>query len=119
MAENAATPPPPSAPVTKAGKVKRSPAMRALRESSTTEAVSSIERKVGAKKFLLKNDTWTDKDFDPDKDLPVVTVVRDSNVYSELLARQSGLKPYLGGFPPADRAIIVYRGTVYKLIPQQ
>jgi len=99
--------------------MKRSSAIRALRDSASAEAVRPTERKLGNKKFSLKDDTWTDKDFDPDKDLPIVTVIRDSNVYNELLAKQVGLKPYLGGFPPADRAIIVYKGTVYKLIPQQ
>ncbi|HXU40620.1 MAG TPA: hypothetical protein VN937_29955 [Blastocatellia bacterium] len=119
VAESVATPPPPSAPGAKSGKMKRSSAMRALRDSASAEAVRPTERRLGNKKFSLKDDTWTDKDFDPDKDLPIVTVIRDSNVYNELLAKQVGLKPYLGGFPPAERAIIVYKGTVYKLIPQQ
>lgn len=117
-AESTPPPPPPAAPA-KAGKMKRSSAIRALRDTASTEAVRPTERKLGNKKFSLKDDTWTDKDFDPDKDLPIVTVIRDSNVYNELLAKQVGLKPYLGGFPPAERAIIVYKGTVYKLIPQQ
>ena len=99
--------------------MKRSPAIRALRDSNSPEAVRPTEKKLGNKRFSLKNDTWTDKDFDPDKDLPIVTVIRDSNVYNELLATRTGLKPYLVGFPPAERAIIVYKGTVYKLIPQQ
>jgi hypothetical protein len=119
VAESVAAVPPPAAPSAKAGKMKRSSAIRALRDSASAEAVRPTERKLGNKKFSLKDDTWTDKDFDPDKDLPIVTVIRDSNVYNELLAKQVGLKAYLGGFPPADRAIIVYKGTVYKLIPQQ
>ena len=118
-AESAAAVPPPAAPSAKAGKMKRSPAMRALRDSASAEAVRPTEKRLGNKRFSLKDDTWTDKDFDPDKDLPIVTVIRDSNVYNELLAKQVGLKPYLGGFPPAERAIIVYKGTVYRLIPQQ
>jgi hypothetical protein len=117
--DNAATPPPPAAPSVKAGKMKRSSAIRALRDSNAPESVRPTEKKLGNKKFSLKNDTWTDKDFDPDKDLPIVTVIRDSNVYNELIATRAGLKPYLGGFPAAERAIIVYKGTVYKLIPQQ
>lgn len=119
VAESAAPPPPPSTPGAKAGKMKRSPAIRALRDSASADAVRPTERKLGNKKFSLKDGTWTDKAFDPDKDLPIVTVIRDSNVYNELLAKQVGLKPYLAGFPPAERAIIVYRDTVYKLIPQQ
>lgn len=119
VAENAATPPPPSAPGVKAGKMKRSSAIRALRDSSAPESVRPTERKIGNKKFSLKNDTWTDKEFDPDKDFPVVTIIHSSNVYNELLARQAGLKQYLEPFAKAERAIIVYKGTVYKLIPQQ
>lgn len=119
VAESAATPPPPAAPGAKAGRMKRSPAMRALRDSNAPESARPTEKRLGNKRFSLKNDTWTDKDFDPDKDLPIVTVIRDSNVYTELLATRAGLKPYLGGFAPAERAIIVYKGTVYKLIPQQ
>jgi len=119
VAESAATPPPPAAPGAKAGRMKRSPAMRALRDSNAPESARPTEKRLGNKRFSLKSDTWTDKDFDPDKDLPIVTVIRDSNVYTELLATRAGLKPYLGGFAPAERAIIVYKGTVYKLIPQQ
>jgi hypothetical protein len=118
VAESVASPPPPAAPGTKAARLKRQSAIRALRDSGPAESVRPTEKKVGNKKFLFKNDTWTDKDFDPDKDLPVVTVIRDSNVYIELLGKQAGLRTYLGGFAGTDRAIIVYKGTVYKLIPQ-
>ena len=99
--------------------MKRSPAIRALRDSSAPESVRPTERRIGNKRFSLKDDTWTDKTFDPDKDLPVVTIIHSSNVYNELLARQAGLKQYLEPFAEAERAIIVYKGTVYKLIPQQ
>lgn len=119
VTDNLAAVPPPAAPNTKAGKMKRSPAIRALRESSAPESVRPAERVILKKKFSLQNDTWTDKTFKPDEDLPVVTVIRDSNVYNELLTRQSGLKPYFAGFPATERAIIVFKGTVYKLIPQK
>lgn len=92
---------------------------RALRDSETGEAVRVDQKKVAGKNFLLKDGTWTDKDFNPDKDLPIVTIIRDSNVYNELLGKRPSLKPYLTGFSATERAIIVYKGTVYKLIPQQ
>jgi hypothetical protein len=89
-----------------------------LRDSETAEAVRPEERKFSGKKFLLRDGAWTDKDFDPNKDLPVVTIIRDSNVYKEVLNKRPGLKPFLTGFLASERAIIVYKGTVYKLIPQ-
>lgn len=119
VAESAATPPPPAAPGAKVTRSRRSSAIRALRDSSAAEAVRPTEKKIGGKKFSLKDDTWTDKEFDPDKDLPTVTIIRDSNVYNELLGKQTGLKPYLTAFAGTERAIVVYKGTVYKLIPQQ
>jgi hypothetical protein len=122
-AEEAAAPPAPASPSeTARGRVgsRRSPAKLALRDSATTESVRPVEpqKKIGSKRFQLRDNTWTDKDFDPGKDLPVVTIIRDSNVYKEELAKRAGLKPYVEGFAAAERAIIVYKGTVYKLIPQ-
>jgi len=125
-AEEIAPPPPASAaPAPSADSRKDQPAMGKTRaklafgsSSSTESARVSPERKVSGKKFVLKDGAWTDKDYDPDKDLPSVMIVRDSNVYKEVLGKRPGLKPYLSGFAPADRAIIVYKGTVYKLIPQ-
>lgn len=127
VAERAATIPPPAAPPVKTDaktdsakseKLKHSAGTFGLRESSSAEAVRA-EKKVANKKFSLRNDTWTDNEFNAAKDLPSVTVIRDSNVYNELLSKRAGLKTYFNGFPPTDRAIIVYKGTVYKLIPQQ
>jgi len=76
-------------------------------------------RELRGKKFFLVDGTWIDKDYNPDKDLPIITLVRDSNVFKELLAKRSSLKPYVNSFGETERAIIVYKGTVYKLIPQQ
>ena len=61
---------------------------------------------------------WTDKGFDSNKNMPVVNIVRDSNVYKELIDKQAGLKTFLDAFNENERAIIVYKGKVYKLIPQ-
>jgi hypothetical protein len=91
-----------------------------LRESSG-EAVRTRSNylELRGKKFFLIDGTWTDKDYSAEKDLPTITLVRDSNVYKELLAKRASLKPYLSYFSGNERAIIVYKGTVYKLIPQQ
>jgi hypothetical protein len=86
--------------------------------SSSASARSSTMRKIGSKKFWLSKDTWTDKDYNANKEMPVVTVERDSDIYKELLTKRSGLKLYLMSFGEGERAIFVYKGTVYKLIPQ-
>jgi hypothetical protein len=79
---------------------------------------ASPERKIGKKTFWLSRDTWVDKDYDPDKELPSVTVVRGSDVYRELLTKNNKLKGYLTGFSESERALIVFKSTVYQLIPQ-
>jgi hypothetical protein len=93
----------------------------AMRDSGPGDSVRAKpreERKVSNKKFFLRGDVWTDKDYNPLKEMPVVTIVRDSDVYREVMAKHSGLKQYFTNFGERDRAIIVYKGTVYKLIPQ-
>jgi len=119
-AEDVAAPPAPasSSEVARGRAGLRRSGKLSLRDSGTGEAVRPEERKFSGKKFLFTDGAWTDKDFDPNKDLPVVTIIRDSNVYKEVLSKRPGLKPFLTGFPAAERAIIVYKGTVYKLIPQ-
>ena len=116
-AEDIAPPPAPRASDDARGRMRRPPS-HALRDSNSAEAVRPEERKFSGKKFLFKDGAWTDKDFDPNKDLPIVTIIRDSNVYNEVLNKRPGLKPFLTGFQATERAIIVYKGTVYKLIPQ-
>lgn len=117
-AESAAAPPPP--PASSSSRMKAPVGRLGLRDSAG-EAVRprADYRELRGKKFFLVDGTWTDKDYNPDKDLPIITLVRDSNVFKELLAKRSSLKPYVSFFGETERAIIVYKGTVYKLIPQQ
>lgn len=117
-AEDVAAPPSPSSEAARERSGFRRSGRLSLRDSATGDAVRPEERRFSGKKFLFRDGAWTDKDFDPNKDLPVVTIIRDSNVYKEVLTKRPGLKPFLTGFPAAERAIIVYKGTVYKLIPQ-
>jgi hypothetical protein len=86
---------------------------------SARNAGGAISRKVGSKKFWLKDDTWVDKDYNPEKEMPFVTIIRDSDVYKELLAKRQGMKYYLTDFDKSARVIFIYKGTVYKLIPQE
>ncbi|HJQ68821.1 MAG TPA: zf-HC2 domain-containing protein [Blastocatellia bacterium] len=99
------------------------PSPRAKRDEVNTGGAAfasrgSATRKVGGKKFWFSKDTWIDKDYNPNRELPVVTVERDSDIYKELLTKRSGLKLYLMGFGEGERAIFVYKGTVYRLVPQ-
>ena len=119
-AEEAAAPPsPPSTSEAARGAMKRSPAKLSLRDTNAgTESVRAEQKEFKGKKFSFRDGAWTDKEFDPNKDLPVVTIIRDSNTYKELISKRAGLRSIMERFTPAERAIIVYKGTVYKLIPQ-
>jgi hypothetical protein len=75
------------------------------------------ERRVEGKRFRLINGVWTDRGFKPDKEMASVTLVRDSDVYKALLAKEDTLRGYLSGFGASERAIIVYKKIVYKLMP--
>jgi hypothetical protein len=124
IAKTAEEMPPPPAPRSTSEPASPRKAMKqprgklGLRDSAASETGRLPEKKVGSKRFSLRDDVWTDKDYDPDKNLPVVNIVRDSNVYKELLDKQAGLKAYLDAFHEGERAIIVYKDKVYKLIPQ-
>ena len=96
------------------------PGCARFRDSNSEAARSASSTiKVGGRKFWLRNDFWTDKDYNPDKEMPMVTVFRDSDVYRELLSKHSGMRPFLTGFAETARVIFIYKGTVYKLIPQE
>src|SRR5262249_55630858 len=89
-----------------------------LSDSAKAARPAVSEKKVSNKRFWLREDIWTDKDYNPLKEMPVVTIVRDSDVFREVTSKRTGLKQYFGGFGEHDRVIVVYKGTVYKLIPQ-
>ena len=52
--------------------------------------------------------------------LSLITLVfsDDSDVYRELFSKHSGMRPFLTGFSETARVIFIYKGTVYKLVPQ-
>jgi hypothetical protein len=92
------------------------PAASFLRPSAAPRVAS---RKVGSHQFWLHDGTWMDRDYDSDKGLPVVQVIRDSDVYRDLLAKEEKIKPFLTGFPSDARVIFVFKDKVYILIPQK
>lgn len=95
-------------------------ASSAFRDSGgePARAARGASRTVGKRLFLLRDNVWTDKDYNPDKDMPVVTIIRDSDNYRDLLAKEEKLKPFFTDFPAEARVIVVFKGTVYKLVPQ-
>lgn len=124
--EQAGTIAPPPPPPTRTAETERArrdepatsgPAISSAFRDSTREAVTSPSRKIGGHQFWLRGGVWTDKDYNPDRDKPV-TIIRDSEVYRDLIAKDSKIKPFLTYFPVDARVIFKFKGTVYKLIPQ-
>lgn len=106
-----------------AGRIASPPTSSRLRDSkdeAKSRPKGTPEIRVGGKKFYFLNNTWTDKDYKPEKEMPVVPVVRGSALYKELLTKNAGLKIYFESERFAEeRAIIVYKNTVYKLSPPE
>jgi len=102
------------------GRIADGPASR-LRDTNDgvkPPARSTREMKVQGKKFFLLDGIWTDKDYRKDKEMPIVPVEQGSELYNQLMTKHSKLKLYFASF--ADQsAIIVYKGTVYKLTPKK
>lgn len=120
---NIAPPPKPQTPEPHASRkgMSAKTAGAALRDRSE-EARSRPRlpgKKVAKKQFWLRDNVWTDEDYSPDKDMPVVTLIRDSEVYKEVLVARAGMKSYLTGFGETESVIFVYKGTIYKLVPQK
>ncbi|HET9531053.1 MAG TPA: hypothetical protein VFQ92_11925, partial [Blastocatellia bacterium] len=92
-------------------------AFREAESRAATPKRGTPERRIAGKRFYLLNDVWTDKDYKPGKEMAEVTIIRDSDLYKEVLAKRNGLKTYFTRFDEKERAIIVYKDTVYKLEP--
>jgi hypothetical protein len=78
-----------------------------------------LERRVDTKRFRMQAGIWTDRDFKPAKEIPAVTLIRDSEVYKSALEKQPGLKVFLASFASDERVIVVYKGVVYKVVPSK
>lgn len=111
-------PPKPSSTSVRPGRGIATGSATRFRESRGEAPRGVAERKVGGKKFWLIDDIWTAKDYNPDKEMPLVTVFRDSEVYHELISKHSGMRAFLTGFTGKETVIFVYKGTVYKIVPQ-
>jgi len=78
-----------------------------------------LERRVENKRFRLQAGIWTDKAFKPDREIPAVTLIRDSDLYRSALEKQPGLRAFLAGFGPDERVIVVYKKIIYTVLPSK
>ncbi len=126
VADSIAPPPPPPSRVPEADRARRDegpasgvPGMQPFTNvTAAAEATTSASRRVGNHVFSFRGGVWVDKEYKPDKDMHITPVVRDSEVYRSLLAKDAKIEPFLKGFPQNARVIFKFKGVVYKLVPQ-
>lgn len=119
--EDATQPAPPPAPREAAphqGVTKGTTPFRNSKEKLAERSNVIQTRRIKDKSFWLIDGVWTDRGYSKEKELPVVPLIKDSENYNEVLLKNSGLQKYFSAFGSNDRAIIVYKDTVYKLYPQ-
>jgi hypothetical protein len=75
-------------------------------------------RKVANHVFFLRGDVWTDKDYNPHKEGSVVTLIRDSEVFNGVVAKDEKLKRLLTSFNTHEQFLVVYKGLAYMVKPQ-
>ncbi|HVF89620.1 MAG TPA: hypothetical protein VNH22_06100 [Blastocatellia bacterium] len=90
---------------------------RARNSSEAARLRGTATRKIGSKTFWLVKGVWTDKKYNSGREQAEITVVRDSDIYSDLMAKHGGLKVFFTAFPSDERVTVVYKDTVYKLVP--
>ena len=108
---------PPPQPRDKDNKAVMTDEVPRVSEIGKTKPAKPEERRVSNKTFRLIGGVWTDKRYKPDKEIPVVPLVWDTDVYKEMLVKQAGLKAYFVGFKSDDRVVLIYKGAIYKLVP--
>jgi uncharacterized protein YegL len=69
-------------------------------------------RHVRDKTFVLKNEVWTDSEFDAQLKLPVVKLEFGSEEYLKLAVEQAGLAEY---FSLGKKVVVVFRGRIYEV----
>jgi len=117
-ANRAAAPPPPKAAdavaVTGGIAVQESKRTRDQQQAEKLkeEDLSSVIRHAGAKTFYLRNDVWTDAEFNADAGLPETVLTFGSDEYFALLKQKPSLASY---FSLGERVIVVFEGRVYRI----
>lgn len=99
------------------GLTDKSKSLRSESDVRKDRARASASRKVDNKTFWLIDDIWTDKDYRKEKELPTVPLTKGSDVYKEVLEKHSGLQKFFKGFAANEKIIVVYKGTVYRVVP--
>ena len=79
------------------------PAARKAAEIST--------RRIGEKTFHLENNVWVDNQYKPADNLPVTRLTHGSSEFNDVLAKNSGLKPFF----ELKSVIVVWQGKVYRV----
>lgn len=79
------------------------PAARKAAEIST--------RRIGDKTFHLENNVWVDNQYKPADNLPVMRLTPGSKEFNDVLAKNSGLKPFF----ELKSVIVVWQGKVYRV----
>ena len=103
-------------PTTGATAVRESKQARSRQESLRADedemSAPGVMRKVAGKTFYLRDDVWTDADFNPGAKLPETALVFGSDAYFDLLKRERKLAEF---FALGERVIVVYKGHVYRV----
>ncbi|HEX7297115.1 MAG TPA: VIT and VWA domain-containing protein [Pyrinomonadaceae bacterium] len=76
------------------------------------EEYSPVVRHAGAKTFYLRNDVWTDSDFNASAGLPETVLTFGSEEYFAILKQKPSLGTY---FSLGERVIVVFEGRVYRI----
>ncbi len=100
--------------VTGAVAVQQSKRAREQQEASRIERSdsSALVRTTGGKTFYLRDNVWTDSEFQTDGALPETKLTFGSNEYFELLNRKPVLAQY---FALGEQVVVVLDGRVYSV----
>ena len=85
-------------------------------EDKGEAGVSEYVKEVGDKTFILKDNVWTDTEYDENKTYEQVEVEFLSDEYFSLIADNEDLAQY---FSVGDEVIVVYDGKAYHVKPSQ
>lgn len=106
---------PAAAPTSGAAAVQQSQQQNQLRQADAVPTTSAAQIKsVGDKTFILRNNVWTDTQFDPSK-MTTTKIAFESDAYFALIANNPGWGKYLA---LGSRVIVVLaeRGAAYEIM---
>jgi len=90
----------------------------ALQQMKSAEVAApanmAASRRVGAKEFVLKDQVWTDTNYDPNKKLEVVDLVFGSEALLKAMAADKQLAAYAA---LGKSVTVVHNGKVYRIHP--